>query len=138
MEGKAILFKEFGDVDAIPLLLSTKDTDKIVETIINIAPSFGGINLEDIAAPRCFEIERRLKEALDIPIFHDDQHGTAIVTSAAVINILRLTNKNKDNFKIVINGAGAAGIAIAKLLLELGFKDLILCDRSGILHPSKI
>ncbi len=137
MEGKAILFKEFGDVDAIPLLLSTKDTDKIVETIINIAPSFGGINLEDIAAPRCFEIERRLKEALDIPIFHDDQHGTAIVTSAAVINILRLTNKNKDNFKIVINGAGAAGIAIAKLLLELGFKDLILCDRSGILHPSK-
>ncbi|MGI6781878.1 MAG: NAD(P)-dependent malic enzyme [Acholeplasmataceae bacterium] len=135
MEGKAILFKAFGNVDAIPILLNTKDTDEIVQTIINIAPSFGGINLEDIAAPRCFEIERRLKDALDIPIFHDDQHGTAVVTSAAVINILRLTKKTKDNFKIVINGAGAAGIAIAKLLLELGFKEIILCDKSGILHP---
>ena len=118
MEGKAILFKEFGNVDAIPILLNTKDSDEIVKTIINIAPSFGGINLEYIAAPRCFEIENRLKEALEMPIFHDDQHGTAIVTSAAVINILRLTKKDKENFKIVINGAGAAGIAIAKLLLD--------------------
>lgn len=137
MEGKAILFKAFGDVDAIPILLDTKDTDEIVATIKNIAPTFGGINLEDIAAPRCFEIERRLKEELDIPIFHDDQHGTAIITSAAVLNILRLTKKTKDTFKIVINGAGAAGIAIAKLLLEIGFIDIILCDRLGILHPSK-
>lgn len=137
MEGKAILFKAFGDVDAIPILLNTKDSDEIVKTIINIAPSFGGINLEDIAAPRCFEIENRLKAALDIPIFHDDQHGTAIVTCAGVINILRLTKKEKESFKIVINGAGAAGIAIAKLLLEIGFKDIILCDRTGILHPSK-
>lgn len=135
MEGKAILFKALGDVDAIPILLDTKDTDEIVKTIINIAPTFGGINLEDISAPRCFEIERRLKEALDIPIFHDDQHGTAIITSAAVLNILRLTNKKKENFKIVINGAGAAGIAISKLLLELGFVDQILVDRKGILHP---
>ncbi len=135
MEGKAILFKALGDVDAIPILLDTKDTDEIVKTIINIAPTFGGINLEDISAPRCFEIERRLKEALDIPIFHDDQHGTAIITSAAVLNILRLTNKKKENFKIVINGAGAAGIAISKLLLELGFGDQILVDRKGILHP---
>ena len=134
MEGKAILFKALGDVDAIPILLDTKDTDEIVKTIINIAPTFGGINLEDISAPRCFEIERRLKEALDIPIFHDDQHGTAIITSAAVLNILKLTNKKKENFKIVINGAGAAGIAISKLLLELGFKDQILVDRKGILH----
>lgn len=137
MEGKAVLFKSFGNVDAIPILLNTKDTDEIVQTIINISPSFGGINLEDISAPRCFEIERRLKEQLDIPIFHDDQHGTAIVTSAAVINILRLTRKDKETFKIVINGAGAAGIAIAKLLLDIGFKDIILCDRTGILHPDK-
>ena len=137
MEGKAILFKAFGDVDAIPILLDTKDTDEIVKTIQHIAPSFGGINLEDIAAPRCFEIERRLKESLDIPIFHDDQHGTAIITSAAVLNILKLTKKDKKDFKIVINGAGAAGIAISKLLLELGFKDQILVDRKGILHPTK-
>lgn len=137
MEGKAVLFKSFGNVDAIPILLNTKDTDEIVQTIINISPSFGGINLEDISAPRCFEIERRLKEQLDIPIFHDDQHGTAIVTSAAVINILRLTRKDKETFKIVINGAGAAGIAIAKLLLDIGFKDIILCDKTGILHPDK-
>ncbi len=137
MEGKAVLFKSFGNVDAIPILLNTKETDEIVQTIINISPSFGGINLEDISAPRCFEIERRLKEQLDIPIFHDDQHGTAIVTSAAVINILRLTRKDKETFKIVINGAGAAGIAIAKLLLDIGFKDIILCDKTGILHPDK-
>lgn len=137
MEGKAILFKAFGNVDAIPILLDTKDIDKIVETIKTIAPSFGGINLEDIGAPRCFEIEKRLKDELDIPIFHDDQHGTAIVTAAAVLNILRLTKKQKETFRIVINGAGAAGIAIAKLLIEMNFNDIVLVDRKGILHPSK-
>lgn len=133
MEGKAILFKEFGDVDAFPICLASQDVDKIVETVINIAPGFGGINLEDISAPRCVEIENRLREALDIPVFHDDQHGTAIVVSAGLINALKLANKKIEDIKVVINGAGAAGGAISKMLLELGVKNLLVCDRSGIL-----
>ncbi len=132
MEGKAVLFKEFGGVNAFPLCLDTQDTDEIVETVIHIAPSFGGINLEDISAPRCFEVEARLKEALDIPVFHDDQHGTAIVVLCGLINALRLTGKKKEECSIVMNGAGAAGIAIAKLLLLYGFKDIVLCDSKGI------
>lgn len=133
MEGKAVLFKEFGGVNAIPICLDTQDTEEIIKTIIAIAPTFGGINLEDISAPRCFEIEERLKEVLDIPVFHDDQHGTAIVVLAAAINALKVTGKNKEECRIVVNGAGSAGIAISKLLLTYGFKHLILCDINGIL-----
>lgn len=133
MEGKAVLFKQFAGVDAFPICLDTKDTDEIVETVVRIAPSFGGINLEDIAAPRCFEIERKLKERLDIPVFHDDQHGTAIVLLAALINALKLTGKNISDIKIVINGAGSAGTAIGKLLMEYGARNVIFCDRNGIL-----
>ncbi|MDI9468597.1 MAG: NADP-dependent malic enzyme [Bacillota bacterium] len=137
MEGKCALFKAFGDVDAFPLCLESQDVDTIVETIRQIAPSFGGINLEDISAPRCFEIERRLIELLDIPVFHDDQHGTAIVTLAGLYNALRVTGKELQEVRIVINGAGAAAIATANLLLEAGAGDLILCDRSGILHSER-
>ncbi len=133
MEGKSILFKEFAGIDAFPICLDTKDTDEIVETVKRLAPTFGGINLEDISAPRCFEIERRLKEELDIPVFHDDQHGTAIVVSAGLTNALRLVGKNFGDAKVVINGAGSAGISICKLLLELGIGDVILVDRKGIL-----
>lgn len=133
MEGKCVLFKEFGGVNAFPICLDTQDTEEIIKTIVNIAPAFGGINLEDISAPRCFEIENRLKELLDIPVFHDDQHGTAIVVLAGVINALKVTNKKKEDCKVVVNGAGSAGIAISKLLLQYGFKNLILCDKVGIL-----
>lgn len=134
MEGKCALFKEFGGVDAFPICVNSKDTDEIVKTIENIALSFGGINLEDISAPRCFEIEKRLKESLDIPVFHDDQHGTAIVVGAAIINSLKLAGKNHENVTVVINGAGAAGIAIGKLLLKLGMGDVIMCDKDGALY----
>jgi malate dehydrogenase (oxaloacetate-decarboxylating) len=137
MEGKCILFKEFAGIDAFPICLNTQDTDEIVETICRIAPGFGGINLEDIAAPRCFEIERRLVEALDIPVFHDDQHGTAIVTLAALINAFRVSGKDKTQAKVVINGAGSAGMAIAKLLTAFGFSHLVLCDSKGILGPAR-
>ena len=133
MEGKAVLFKTFGDVNAVPICLDTQDTDEIVKTVINIAPAFGGINLEDISAPRCFEIESRLKEALDIPVFHDDQHGTAIVVLSGVINALKVVGKKKEDGYVVVNGSGAAGIAIAKLLLRYGFKKLTLCDSKGII-----
>lgn len=133
MEGKCVLFKEFGGVNAFPICLDTQDTEEIIKTIVNIAPAFGGINLEDISAPRCFEIESRLKELLDIPVFHDDQHGTAIVVLAGVINALKITKKKKEECNIVVNGAGSAGIAISKLLLQYGFKHLILCDKVGIL-----
>ncbi len=133
MEGKAILFKEFGGVDAFPICLDTKDVDEIVETVKRIAPVFGGINLEDISAPRCFEIERRLKEELDIPVFHDDQHGTAIVVSAGLINALRLVGKDFDKANVVINGAGSAGISICKLLLQLGIGNVVLVDKQGAL-----
>lgn len=134
MEGKAILFKEFAGVDAFPICLDTKDVDEIVRTVKLMSPGFGGINLEDIAAPRCFEIEARLKQELDIPVFHDDQHGTAIVVLAGLINALKVVNKNMDEIKVVVNGAGAAGTAIAKLLLSSGVKNLIACDRVGILY----
>ena len=134
MEGKCILFKEFGGVDAIPLVLDTQDTDEVVATIKNVAISFGGINLEDISAPRCFEIEQRLKEMLDIPVFHDDQHGTAIVVLAGVINSLRLVGKKVDEAKFVFNGMGAAGTSIAKLLIEYGAKNIVCCDKDGILN----
>lgn len=136
MEGKSILFKEFGGVDAFPICLDTKDVDEIVETVIRMAPTFGGINLEDISAPRCFEIEEKLKKALDIPVFHDDQHGTATVVLSAIINGLKLTGKKKEDCKVVLNGSGAAGIAIAKLLLRYGFQNLILCDRKGMINKS--
>lgn len=134
MEGKAVLFKSFGNVNAVPICLDTQDTEEIIKTVINIAPAFGGINLEDISAPRCFEIERRLNEALDIPVFHDDQHGTAIVVLSGIINGLRITGKKKEECKVVVNGAGSAGIAITKLLLTYGFKDVTMCDRNGIIH----
>lgn len=134
MEGKCALFKEFADVDAFPICINTKDIDEIVSTIKNISLSFGGINLEDISAPRCFEIERRLKEVLDIPVFHDDQHGTAIVVGAAVINSLKLAEKKAEDVTVVINGAGAAGIAICKLLIELNIGDIIMCDKDGIIY----
>ena len=137
MEGKAILFKQFGGVDAIPVALDTKDTDEIVETIIRLAPTFGGINLEDISSPRCFEIERRLIEALDIPVFHDDQHGTAVVTLAALINALRLTERENDEVKIVISGAGAAGVAITKILHSAGMRKISVLDRNGVIVPSR-
>ncbi len=137
MEGKAILFKEFGDVDAFPICLATKDVDEIVETVCNIAPTFGGINLEDISAPRCFEIEERLIEKLDIPVFHDDQHGTAIVTLAALINANKITGRKFENLKIVMNGAGSAGIAITKLLQLAGAKNVLLVDSKGIISKSR-
>lgn len=137
MEGKAVLFKEFGNVNAVPICLDTQDTEEIIRTVINLAPAFGGINLEDISAPRCFEIEERLKEVLDIPVFHDDQHGTAIVVLAGIINALKITGKRKEDCRIAVNGAGAAGIAITKLLLRDGFKDIIMCDRSGIISSDR-
>ena len=133
MEGKAVLFKEFGGVNAVPICLDTQDTEEIIKTVVNIAPAFGGINLEDISAPRCFEIEERLKELLDIPVFHDDQHGTAIVVLAGIINALKVTGKEKTSCKVVVNGAGSAGVAITKLLLTYGFKNITMCDISGIL-----
>lgn len=133
MEGKSILFKEFAGIDAFPICLDTKDTDEIVETVKRLAPTFGGINLEDISAPRCFEIERRLKEELDIPVFHDDQHGTAIVVSAGLANAIKFVGKEFSEAKVVINGAGSAGISICKLLLELGVGDVVLVDKNGIL-----
>lgn len=136
MEGKAVLFKEFGGVNAFPICLDTQDTEEIIQTVVNIAPAFGGINLEDISAPRCFEIETRLKELLDIPVFHDDQHGTAIVVLAGIINALKVTKKKKEDCRIVVNGAGSAGIAISKLLLKYGFPHLTLCDKSGILNKN--
>ena len=137
MEGKALLFKEFADIDAFPICLDTKDTEEIIKTVKNIAPCFGGINLEDISAPRCFEIEKRLKEELDIPVFHDDQHGTAVITLAGVINALKVVGKKMEDIKIVTSGAGAAGIAIAKLLMTLGLKDVILCDRTGAIYEGR-
>lgn len=133
MEGKAVLFKAFGNVNAFPICLDTQDTEEIIRTVVNIAPAFGGINLEDISAPRCFEIETRLKELLDIPVFHDDQHGTAIVVLAGIINGLKVTGKKKEDCQVVVNGAGSAGIAITKLLLTYGFKNIMMCDKVGIL-----
>jgi malate dehydrogenase (oxaloacetate-decarboxylating) len=133
MEGKCALFKRFANVDAIPIVLNTKDVDELVETIYRLSPSFGGINLEDISAPRCFEVERRLKELCDIPVFHDDQHGTAIVCGAALLNALKVVNKKLSSVKIVINGAGSAGIAITKFLFELGAKHITVCDKFGVL-----
>ena len=133
MEGKAVLFKEFGGVNAVPICLDTQDPDEIVKTVIAIAPGFGGINLEDISAPRCFEIEERLKAALDIPVFHDDQHGTAIVVLAGIMNGLKVVNKKKEDCRVVVNGAGSAGVAITKLLLRYGFPHVTMCDKSGIL-----
>ena len=133
MEGKCVLFKEFGNVNAVPICLDTQDTEEIIATVKNIAPAFGGINLEDISAPRCFEIEERLKQMLNIPVFHDDQHGTAIVVLAGIINSLKVTGKKKENCRVVVNGAGSAGVAITKLLLTYGFPDIIMCDREGII-----
>lgn len=138
MEGKAVLFKEFGNVNAFPICLDTQDTDKIIDIVTQIAPSFGGINLEDISAPRCFEIERKLKEKLNIPVFHDDQHGTAIVVLAGIINSLKIVGKTEDNCKVVVNGAGSAGVAIAKLLLLYGFHNVIMCDKGGILSQKSV
>ena len=132
MEGKAVLFKEFGGVNAVPICLDTQDTEEIIKTVVNIAPAFGGINLEDISAPRCFEIEERLKEILDIPVFHDDQHGTAIVVLAGVINALKVVGKKKEDCRVVVKGAGSAGVAITKLLLTYGFPNIIMCDKVGI------
>ena len=137
MEGKCVLFKEFGGVDAFPLCVRTKDVDEIVDIVYKISGSFGGINLEDISAPRCFEIEKKLKEKCDIPIFHDDQHGTAVVCSAALINAMKLTGRKLEDCKAVINGAGSAGVAIAKLLMSLGLKDVILCDRTGAIYEGR-
>ena len=133
MEGKAVLFKEFGGVNAVPICLDTQDTEEIIKTVVNIAPAFGGINLEDISAPRCFEIEERLKELLDIPVFHDDQQRTAIVVLAGIINAMKVTGKDKESSKVVVNGAGSAGVAITKLLLTYGFKHVTMCDINGIL-----
>ncbi len=133
MEGKAVLFKEFGGVNAVPICLDTQDTEEIIRTVVNNAPAFGGINLEDISAPRCFEIEERLKELLDIPVFHDDQHGTAIVVLAGIINALKVTGKEKENCRVVVNGAGSAGVAITKLLLTYGFPNITMCDINGII-----
>jgi len=135
MEGKAVLFKEFGGVNAVPICLDTQDTEEIIRTVVHIAPAFGGINLEDISAPRCFEIEERLNDLLDIPVFHDDQHGTAIVVLAGIINSLKVVGKKKETCKVVVNGAGSAGIAITKLLLTYGFAHILLCDKVGILAP---
>ena len=137
MEGKCVLFKSFGGVDAFPLCVKTKDVDEFVETVYNISGSFGGINLEDIAAPRCFEIERKLKEKCEIPIFHDDQHGTAVITLAGLINALKVVGKKKEDVKIVTSGAGAAAIAITKLLLSAGFKDITMCDRKGAIYAGR-
>lgn len=136
MEGKCVLFKEFGNINAVPICLDTQDTEEIISAVKNIAPAFGGINLEDISAPRCFEIEERLKEMLDIPVFHDDQHGTAIVVLAGIINALRVTGKRKEDCNVVVNGAGSAGIAITKLLLTYGFPHIVICDRNGIIDSS--
>lgn len=136
MEGKAVLFKEFGGVNAVPICLDTQDTEEIIRTVVNIAPAFGGINLEDISAPRCFEIEARLKELLDIPVFHDDQHGTAIVVLAGIINALKVTGKKKEDCKVVVNGAGSAGVAITKLLLTYGFPNVTMCDINGIISKA--
>ncbi len=137
MEGKAMLFKEFADVDAFPICLATKDTDEIVETVVRIAPSFGGINLEDISSPRCFEIEQRLVESLDIPVFHDDQHGTAIVTLAALLNACRLTGRRLEDLAVCMVGAGAAGVAVAKILMSSGITDIVACDRFGAIHTGR-
>ena len=136
MEGKAVLFKEFGGVNAVPICLDTQDTEEIIKAVTWLAPGFGGINLEDISAPRCFEIEERLKEILDIPVFHDDQHGTAIVVLAGIINALKVVGKMKENCKVVVNGAGSAGVAITKLLLTYGFSDIIMCDKAGIISKA--
>ena len=136
MEGKAVLFKEFGGLNAVPICLDTQDTEEIIKIVTALAPTFGGINLEDISAPRCFEIEERLKETLDIPVFHDDQHGTAIVVLAGIINALKVTKKSKEDVKIVLNGAGSAGCAITRLLLTYGFKHITMCDIKGILHKN--
>ena len=136
MEGKAVLFKEIGNVNAIPICLDTQETEEIIKTVTYLAPGFGGINLEDISAPRCFEIEERLKATLDIPVFHDDQHGTAIVVLAGIMNALKVVGKEKENCKVVVNGAGSAGIAITKLLLTYGFTNVVLCDKVGILSKS--
>lgn len=133
MEGKAVLFKEFGGVNAVPICLDTQDTEEIIRTVVNIAPAFGGINLEDISAPRCFEIEERLNGLLDIPVFHDDQHGTAIVVLAGIINALKVVKKEKEHCRVVVNGAGSAGVAITKLLLTYGFTDVTMCDINGII-----
>lgn len=138
MEGKSILFKEFADVDAFPIVLDTKDVDEIVETVVRIAPSLGGINLEDISAPRCFEVEKRLKERLNIPVFHDDQHGTAVVVLSGIINALKVVNKKLEDLKVVINGSGSAGTAICKLLLSSGVKNVIMCDINGVVHEGGI
>lgn len=135
MEGKAVLFKEFGGVNAVPICLDTQDTEEIIKAVTYLAPGFGGINLEDISAPRCFEIEERLKATLDIPVFHDDQHGTAIVVLAGIINALRLTGKRREDCRVVVNGAGSAGVAITKLLLSYGFPSITMCDRLGIIGP---
>ena len=137
MEGKCVLFKAFGDVDAFPICVKTKDVDEFVETVYNISSSFGGINLEDIAAPRCFEIERKLKEKCDIPIFHDDQHGTAVITLAGLTNALKVVGKKKEDVKVVTSGAGAAAIAITKLLLSAGFRDITMCDRKGAIYKGR-
>ncbi len=136
MEGKSVLFKEFGGVNAVPICLDTQDTEEIIKTVVNIAPAFGGINLEDISAPRCFEIEERLKELLDIPVFHDDQHGTAIVVLAGIMNGLKVVGKQKENCKVVVNGAGSAGVAITKLLLKYGFQHVTMCDINGIISKA--
>ena len=136
MEGKAVLFKEFGGVNAVPICLDTQDTEEIIKSVVNIAPAFGGINLEDISAPRCFEIEERLKELLDIPVFHDDQHGTAIVVLAGIINAMKVTGKDKESAKVVVNGAGSAGVAITKLLLTYGFPHITMCDINGIISKN--
>lgn len=136
MEGKAVLFKEFGGVNAVPICLDTQDTEEIIKAVTWLAPAFGGINLEDISAPRCFEIEERLKEILDIPVFHDDQHGTAIVVLAGIINALKVVGKQKEDCRVVVNGAGSAGVAITKLLLTYGFPDIIMCDKVGIISKS--
>ena len=137
MEGKAVLFKEFGGVNAVPICLDTQDTEEIIKAVTWLAPGFGGINLEDISAPRCFEIEERLKATLDIPVFHDDQHGTAIVVLAGIINALKIVGKKKEDCKVVMNGAGSAGVAIAKLLLSYGFKNIIMCNRGGIVSKQR-
>ena len=136
MEGKAVLFKEFGGVNAVPICLATQDTEEIIKSVVNIAPAFGGINLEDISAPRCFEIETRLKELLNIPVFHDDQHGTAIVVLAGIINALKVTGKKKEDCRVVVNGAGSAGVAITKLLLTYGFPHITMCDINGIISKN--
>ncbi len=136
MEGKAVLFKEFGGVNAVPICIDTQDTEEIIKTVTYLAPNYGGINLEDISAPRCFEIEERLKATLDIPVFHDDQHGTAIVVLAGLINSLKVTGKKKEECRVVVNGAGSAGVAITKLLLKYGFKNVLMCDKLGIISKS--